>query len=201
LRAQQTAATRDLLIKTAAESFVPWSTDVPFDQLAERAGVSVRTVFRHFPTQRDLVVAVTPYLEQRCGWHPDEMTADNLAAMSRNTFAYFGDLLKKGGRDSDPLPPELRALRNRNRIESIERAVGPLTEGMDPELARGVLSVISGLTRVPFLRGMHEQWGLGGETAGKAVEWAVETLLSELRERQKQWKNEQSRKARSKKRK
>lgn len=200
LRAQQAAATRELIIKTAAESFVPWSTDVSFDRLAERAGISVRTVFRHFPTQRDLVDAVAPYLEQRSGWQPDQMTADNLAAMGRTTFAYFGDLLQRGGHDSDPMPPALRGIRNRHRIGAIERAVGPLTEGMDPELARGVLSVISGLTRIHFLRGMHEQWGLGGEAAGKAIEWAVETLLGELRERQKQWDKEQKRKPQSKKR-
>src|SRR6188768_52193 len=165
LRAQQAAATRELIIKTAAESFVPWSTDVPFDQLAERAGISVRTVFRHFPTQRDLVIAVTPYLQERCGWRPEEMTADNLAAMSRNTFAYFGALLEKGGRDSDPLPKALRNLRDPMRIEPIERALGPLTSGLEPGFARAVMAIISGLTRVPFVRGMYEQWGVDGEDA------------------------------------
>jgi AcrR family transcriptional regulator len=200
LRAHQAAATRDLIIKTAAEQFVPWSTDVPFDQLAERAGISVRTVFRHFPTQRDLVVAVTPYLEQRCGWRPEEMTADNFAEMSRNTFAYFGELLERGRRDSDPLPAPLRNLRMRNRITPIERALGPLTQGMDPGMARAVLALLSGLTRVPFMRGMHEQWGVGGEDASKAVEWAVNALLAALRERQEQWKQDKNRKPRSRKR-
>jgi AcrR family transcriptional regulator len=200
LRAQQAAATRELIIKTAAEAFVPWSTDVPFDQLAERAGISVRTVFRHFPTQRDLVLAVTPYLEQRCGWRPEEMTADNFAEMSRNTFAYFGELLERGRRDSDPLPAPLRNLRTRNRITPIERALGPLTQGMDPGMARAVLALLSGLTRVPFLRGMHEQWGVGGEDASKAVEWAVNALLATLRERQEQWKQDKNRQPRSRKR-
>lgn len=200
LRARQAAATRELIIKIAAEQFVPWSMDVPFDQLAERAGISVRTVFRHFPTQRDLVVAVTPYLEERCGWRPDEMTADNLAEMSRNTFAYFGELLERGARDADPLPAPLRTLRVRNRLTPIERAIGPLTEGMNPGEARAVLALLSGLTRVPFMRGMHEQWGVGGEDAGQAVEWAVNALLSALRERQQSWKQDRKRKPRSRKR-
>lgn len=199
LRAQQAAGTRDLIIKTAAESFVPWSTDVPFDKLAERAGVSVRTVFRHFPTQRDLVGAVAPYLEERCGWRPEEMNADNLAAMSRSAFAYFGDLLARSTQDSDPMPPALRDVRLRRTVP-IERAVGPLTEGMDPMLGRGVLAVISGLTRIQFLRGMHEQWGLGGEDAGKAVEWAVNALLGALRERKEQWNQDKHRKSRARKR-
>src|SRR6187399_3018913 len=120
LRAQQAAGTRDLIIKTAAESFVPWSTDVPFDKLAERAGISVRTVFRHFPTQRDLVAVVAPYLEERCGWRPDEMTADNLAEMSRSTFAYFGELLERGKQDADPMPLAVRDIRL-HRTVPIER--------------------------------------------------------------------------------
>src|SRR5262245_8221792 len=190
LRAQQTAATRELIIKTAAEAFVPWTTDVPFDQLAERAGISVRTVFRHFPTQRDLIEAATPYLMERCGWRPNEMTADNFAEMSAKTFAYFGSLLENSGRDSDPMPAALRQNRVQQRIAPIERALGPLTEGLEPGLARAVLAVLSGLTRVHFLRGMHEQWGTRGEDAGMAIEWAVSALLAALRERQEQWKQD-----------
>jgi AcrR family transcriptional regulator len=199
LRAQQAAATRELIIKTAAESFVPWSTDVPFDKLAERAGISVRTVFRHFPTQRDLVAVVAPYLEERSGWRPEEMTADNLAEMSRSTFAYFGELLARGTHDSDPMPPALRELRRRRTVP-IERAIGPLTEGLDPGLARAVLALLSGLTRLHFLRAMHEQWGVGGEDAGKAVEWAVSALLAALRERQKPCKPNERRKSPPRKR-
>ncbi|HXK17256.1 MAG TPA: TetR/AcrR family transcriptional regulator [Polyangiaceae bacterium] len=194
LRAQQTAATRELLIKTTAESFVPWSTDVSFEQVAAHAGVSVRTVFRHFPTQLDLMLAVVSYVEQRCGWKPDELTADNLAEMSRNTFAYFGELLERGKRDPVPVPEPLRVQRAR-RIGAIEQALAPLTKGMEPKLARGVVAAVSGLTRIQFLRDMHEQWGLGGEDAGKAVEWVINALLGELRERQGTWNKQKSRKA------
>jgi AcrR family transcriptional regulator len=200
LRAQQTAATRELIIKIAAEQFVPWSTDVPFDQLAERAGISVRTVFRHFPTQRDLLEAATPYLLERSGWRPDEMTADNFAAMSAKTFAYFGNLLDSSGRDSDPMPAVLRQHRVQQRIAPIERALGPLTEGLEPDLARAVLAVFSGLTRIQFLRGMHEQWGTRGEDASMAIEWAVNALLAALRVRQEQWKQDKKRKPSSRKR-
>jgi AcrR family transcriptional regulator len=170
------------------------------DQLAERAGISVRTVFRHFPSQRDLLEAATPYLLERSGWRPDEMTADNFAEMSARAFAYFGGLLESIGRDLDPMPPRLRPNRVQQRIAPIERALGPLMEGMEPEQARAMLAVLSGLTRINFLRGMHEQWGTRGEDAGKAVEWAVTTLLGALREKQARWKQDKSRKPRPRKR-
>lgn len=199
LRAQQAAATRELIIKTAAECFVPWATDVPFDQLAERAGISVRTVFRHFRTQRDLLEAATPYLLERSGWRPDEMTADNYAEMSARTFAYFGGLLESRGRDVDPMPRLLRLHRIEQRLAPIERALGPLTEGMPPEQARAVLAVLSGLTRIHFLRGMYEQWGTRSEDASKAIEWTVNALIAALRERQEKWKQDKHSKPRSRK--
>ena len=194
LRAQQAAATRELIVKTTAESFVPWSTDVSFDEVAAHAGISVRTVFRHFPTQRDLMLAVVSYVEQRCGWKPDELTADNLAPMIRDSFAYFGELLERGKRDSGPVPEPLREQRAR-RTAAIERALAPLTKGIQPKLARGVLAAVSGLSRIQFLRDMHEQWGVGGEDAGKAVEWVINALLGQLRERQGTWNKQKSRKA------
>lgn len=200
LRGKQAAATRELIIKTAAEAFVPWSTEVPFDQLAERAGISVRTVFRHFPTQRDLLEAATPYLLERSGWRPDEMTDDNFAEMAAKAFAYFGGLLESSARDSDPMPAVLRQHRVQQRIAPIERALGPLTEGLEPGLGRAVLAVLSGLTRIQFLRGMHEQWGTRGADASMAIEWAVSALLAALRARQEQWKQDKNRKPRSRKR-
>ncbi|RUM06208.1 TetR/AcrR family transcriptional regulator [Rhizobium chutanense] len=47
-----------MLLKTAAESFASSGVDVPIREIAERAGVGVGTLYRHFPTRSDLVVAV-----------------------------------------------------------------------------------------------------------------------------------------------
>ncbi|MBR0724960.1 TetR/AcrR family transcriptional regulator [Bradyrhizobium manausense] len=48
----------DLLLQTAAERFARSGVDVPMREIAERAGVGVGTLYRHFPTRSDLVVAV-----------------------------------------------------------------------------------------------------------------------------------------------
>ena len=58
--------------------------------------------------------------------------------------------------------------------------MGPYTKGMDPKRARAIFAVFDGLIRVQFLRAMHEHWGLGGEDAGRAVEWAINALLDQL---------------------
>jgi AcrR family transcriptional regulator len=179
LRAEQVDATRQRIIEAAVASFAPWAAELPFDKVAERARVSERTVYRHFPTQRDLLQAVTAHIVARSGWEPDELNAENLGPRTARAFTYFGTLTEGGEHQPEPQSPEMKALRAK-RLETIERIVAPYTEGTDPELARGICAVFAELVRVQVFRGMYEQWGLSGAEAGRAVEWAINALFNEL---------------------
>ena len=53
--AKQNAAA---LLKAAAEVFAKSGVDAPVREIAERAGVGLGTVYRHFPQRSDLIVAV-----------------------------------------------------------------------------------------------------------------------------------------------
>lgn len=180
LRAEQAAATRARILQAAVEGFAPWTVELPFAQVAERARVSVRTVYRHFPTQQDLLDAVMAHIVEHSGWRPDEVGPDTIGSMAARSFEYFGDLLDRGGHEPQGQAPGMEHLR-RQRLEAMERVVEPFSGGMDPNHLRGVCAVLAGMTRVEFLRGMYEHWGLTGAEAGRAVEWAVNTLLDELR--------------------
>lgn len=182
LRQEQAAATRARIVEAAAERLTPWATELPFAEVAAAVPVSVRTVYRYFPTQRDLLAAVGAYFEEHSGWDADEVRADTLGAMTRGLYAYLGRRLETTTRGTDEVQDFLRDSRAR-RIAAIEREIGPLTEGMDPELARGVMAVFSGLVRAHFLAGMHDHWGLDGEQAGRAVEWAINALVEDLQRR------------------
>ncbi|MDP4505552.1 TetR/AcrR family transcriptional regulator [Nonomuraea turcica] len=48
----------DLLLAAAAQVFAERGTDAPLDEVARRAGVGNATMYRHFPTRSDLLVAV-----------------------------------------------------------------------------------------------------------------------------------------------
>ena len=182
LRQEQAAATRARIVEAAAERLVPWASELSFEEVAAAVPVSVRTVYRYFPTQHDLLAAVGAYLEEHSGWHADEVRVDTLGAMTRGLYAYLGRRLDTRTGRTDEVEDVLRVARSR-RITVIEREIGPLTEGMDPELARGVMAVFSGLVRIHFLAGMHDHWGLNGEQAGRAVEWAIDALIEDLQRR------------------
>ncbi|MBO2450664.1 TetR/AcrR family transcriptional regulator [Actinomadura barringtoniae] len=46
------------MLAAAKEAFAEQGVDVPIDEIARRAGVGNATLYRHFPTRRDLIVAV-----------------------------------------------------------------------------------------------------------------------------------------------
>lgn len=54
------------LLEAAAGAFVASGVDVPVRDVAARAGVGVGTIYRHFPTRADLVVAVYRHQVETC---------------------------------------------------------------------------------------------------------------------------------------
>src|SRR5580698_9158602 len=48
----------DALLKAALAVFAKFGVDAPVRDIAEKAGVGVGTVYRHFPQRSDLIVAV-----------------------------------------------------------------------------------------------------------------------------------------------
>ncbi|MFJ2953721.1 TetR/AcrR family transcriptional regulator [Streptomyces sp. NPDC087270] len=54
------------LLDAAAEVFVASGVEAPVRAIAEKAGVGVGTVYRHFPTRADLIVAVYHHQVDAC---------------------------------------------------------------------------------------------------------------------------------------
>src|SRR6478609_5724593 len=54
------------LLDAAAAVFVTAGVEAPVRDIAARAGVGVGTVYRHFPTRADLVVAVYRHQVEAC---------------------------------------------------------------------------------------------------------------------------------------
>ncbi|MFC5268619.1 TetR/AcrR family transcriptional regulator [Kribbella qitaiheensis] len=54
------------LLDAAAAAFVRSGVDVPVRDIAAKAGVGVGTIYRHFPTRADLIVAVYRHQVEAC---------------------------------------------------------------------------------------------------------------------------------------
>ncbi|MGW9026621.1 TetR/AcrR family transcriptional regulator [Streptomyces sp. NPDC055722] len=64
------------LLAAAAEVFVTSGVDAPIRQIAARAGVGLGTIYRHFPTRADLVVAVYRHQVESCAEAGPSLLAD-----------------------------------------------------------------------------------------------------------------------------
>jgi AcrR family transcriptional regulator len=56
----------ETLLKAAAAAFVMSGVDAPVRDIAAKAGVGVGTIYRHFPTRADLIVAVYRHQVEAC---------------------------------------------------------------------------------------------------------------------------------------
>jgi AcrR family transcriptional regulator len=67
LRDEQAEATRTRILDATVRAMADGVATISMPAVAREAGVSVPTVYRHFPTKSDLVAALYPYLERRTG--------------------------------------------------------------------------------------------------------------------------------------
>jgi AcrR family transcriptional regulator len=184
LREDQREATRARIIGAAAEGASPASlAGLTFAEVAARAGVSERTVYRHFPTQRALHEAVVQFLEQQAGWTLEDLTAEALPDLGRRAFPVFE---RYGGAIDGPEPPALRDNRRR-RYQAIARAIEPLAHGAEPDEVRAVAAVLQALFSFDTYRRMARYWDFDAVEAGAATSWAIEVLLEHLRGKGRTW--------------
>ncbi|WP_149829943.1 TetR/AcrR family transcriptional regulator [Streptomyces tailanensis] len=86
---------RRTLLAAAAEVFVTSGVDAPIREIACQAGVGVGTIYRHFPTRADLVVAVYRHQVEACAEAGPTLlaSADSPLAALRQWVDLFVDFL------------------------------------------------------------------------------------------------------------
>jgi AcrR family transcriptional regulator len=146
--------------------------------------VSLRTIYRYYPTREELLEAAGRWIGDELLKHPYPRHVDEIA-----------DLYQEGTEDFDERPGLVRALafsqlgqrvrgyRRRERLEAIGRALrAELTALSEPELrqAEAILAYLHNMLAYTTLR---EENGLSGAEIGEAIGWAIRTLIADLRKR------------------
>jgi AcrR family transcriptional regulator len=83
------------LLDAAAAVFVTSGVDAPVREIAAKAGIGVGTVYRHFPTRPELVVAVYRHQVEACAEAGPRLLAESATAEAalREWVALFVDFL------------------------------------------------------------------------------------------------------------
>jgi AcrR family transcriptional regulator len=101
-RAKRADARRNekALLDAAAAVFVESGVDAPVRDVAARAGVGVGTIYRHFPTRADLIIAVYRHQVEACAEAGPKLLAEHAsphAALAQWIDLFVGFLVTKHG--------------------------------------------------------------------------------------------------------
>jgi AcrR family transcriptional regulator len=178
-RARILSAVADLLeAGPAAELTMP--------TVAAMSGVSLRTVYRYFPTREQLLAAAAQWIGEELFRHPYPRNLDEAADLFRTDCADFDErpglvrvmALSQLGR-------EVRGYRRRGRVEAIRRAVRDEFGDLPGEELRRAEAVLAYLHNMLAYTTLREENGLSGAEIGEAIAWAIRTLVADLRRRQR----------------
>jgi AcrR family transcriptional regulator len=184
LRAEQMEQTRRRILGAVAEVLASEEAgELTIALVALRARVSVRTVYRHFPTKEALFDAFAEWAEEnlRLVVHSYPETLEALVGMAPGLYRAYDEneplmraMLSKRGQ-------EIRTRARPRRLRAFEQAMSGLTARLVPAERRRALAVVYLLVSAPAWQAMRDQSGLDGVEAGRAAAWAVRVLTEELR--------------------
>jgi AcrR family transcriptional regulator len=185
LREEQKEATRQRILDTAGKLLEDRGLqDFSYAVIAEKAGVTERTVYRHFPSKEALMTGLWGWYQARTRYGPIAQTEQELLAQPLRTFPAFEQ--NEQVSRSLWLSPQGREFRLSNleeRKSGIRAAVADATRDLPPREARWIAAAIHLLNSGAALWTMKDYWGLSGEEAGKASALAMEMLLGAARQR------------------
>ena len=181
LRDRQASETRERILDAVVQVMARGVADLSIPAVAREAGVSVRTVYRHFANKRELLGELQPHFARRTGMDamPPPRSLDQLHYGVRTLFTSIHHMGPVGyAALSSPIGSEARHLRMAERRlltrESVD-AIGPeLTDEWRDRVAR--LLVI--LTSSASLRLWTDHLGLTPEDASDDVVAVVRAVVA-----------------------
>jgi AcrR family transcriptional regulator len=179
LRDQQVDLTRDLIMRAFQRLLQNDHPDaITYPQVAEAAGVSLRTVYRYFPTRVDLLESAAAWLAELTGgvqWQ-DPRTVEDLAGA-----------VPEMGRIFDEHTNVFRALAGDElqgrRREAVAAAVAEVSGNLPPDEARRAEAILGYIRSGRAWLVLHDHYGLDGDEIVSALDWAASTLLEDVRRR------------------
>lgn len=180
-RAQQAQENRARIVRAAVELLGGQAADFTVPDVARRAGVSVPTVYRNFPSREALVEAVDAEVNRRAGAPEWPSRLEDLPATLAGFHAYFAGnqaMMRAAMRTRVGREMVHHGKRARDRLAMT--ALWPATKHLSPEEARAVAAVIRVLAGAEAWAMMADRFGLAPEVSGAAVAWATRALLDAL---------------------
>jgi AcrR family transcriptional regulator len=203
LRERQTDVTRDAVVDALIELLEEDGVfEFSFFALARRAGISVRTIYRYFPTKESLFDAVSARVNERVGFREYPKTREEVVALVRGLFSAFD---REAGlimaQIKTGLGRQVRAHAQRLRFEAIVRTVATAAPALSVARSRELAAAIACLMSADAWLRLRTVAGMSGEQSGAALAWAIDVIFEgiehENQEISKQAKRKDTRRGRT----
>lgn len=187
LRDQQAAVARERILRAVAELLArDGAAELTVPQVAELSGVSLRTVYRYFPTREELLAAAGRFIGGELLRQGYPASLDDVADSFERACAEFDErpglvramALSEVGR-------EARSSRRRERLAAIRDVLDAEVGGLTERELRHAEAVLAYLHNMLAYTTLREEQELSGKEIGEALGWAIRTLVADLRRRQR----------------
>lgn len=181
VRRERTARTHERIIDAGAvilDEHPVWNWDaLTIRAVAERAGVSERTVYRHFAHERALRDAVMQRLEEESGLQIEALGLEDLQEFTARVLAYVSTfpLAPRTTHDATLLAASRR---QREILLGAVRHASPRWSARDRTIAAAVLDVVRS---VGSYERLVADWGLDPDDAIIAATWAIGIVEDAIR--------------------
>jgi AcrR family transcriptional regulator len=179
LREQQVDLTRELIMRAFQGLLQNDHPDaITYPQVAEAAGVSLRTVYRYFPTRVDLLQSAAAWLAE---------FTDGVRWDDPRTVHDLAGAVPEMGRIFDEHTNVFRALAGDElqepRRAAVTAAVAEAAGDLPDEEVRRAEAILGHIRSGRAWLVLHDHYGLDGDEIMATLDWAASTLLEDLRRR------------------
>jgi AcrR family transcriptional regulator len=178
-RAERQASTRELILDALVEQL---GDTGPFEysvfELARRATVSVRTIYRHFPDRQALLDALAERVERRvAARRPPPRSLAELSALPTELFRHFAaeEALVRAALSSRAAAPATD-----EPLDTLRRAVDDAVPELDEATRVRAHAVLASMLSSTVWWRLKGELGLAGDEPGRAIGWAVRVLVDAL---------------------
>ena len=181
--------TRDRIIQAVIDVILREGVDAfTMQSVADKARVSLRTVYRHFAAREQLLEGLSDHVSSAMdtfGFRAPTNLAE-VEALMRPLYSYFAsiqDALRASVVASIAIGYTSRSYRERQvAVHDLLTAAYPNLSADERKEAAAVISTLSG-SRAWYV--ITAELSLDSDQGGRAVEWGIRTLLGDLKKRDK----------------
>lgn len=180
LREDQAKATRDRILDALVEVLAEGVDTLSIPAVAEKAGVSIGTVYRHFGDKGGLLKALIPHAGRRSGIEVESSpeTMEEVDEIVRKVFHHFentDDLMRAAF--ASRIGRHVRIQETPERLQGMRETF----RRIDPEIPPDQLEHLAKLAFVLTTSDVYLQWqdrlGLDPDEAADEVMWTLRTIL------------------------